>query len=329
MSGRVDRGVIRRFYDDQTSATKLPLKMELGGFTACTTPTGLGDTLMLSVLPRASAQVGKTSSIYALSSCFETLCSFNPFYRSQLEPFFAFSDKLIYGYNLGGGHFTQRLERAWDLPVDLVPRPCLVVAGARVHRNSVVLHLGPGREKNLKRQRQSVHPRAREVYPETRDVLQRFIKAHSEMSFCEVGDVSSGLENVSDWTGLPLQETIVRMATCEYFIGINSGPMHIAAALDLRIIGIINFPAPERLVLPVMKDVGLFDAEWLYPQSVLLHQDAEGPLVPRLTYASLERAMAGDVYPYWSTDYLDLIEENREWNARSVHIGWEEARGTQ
>jgi hypothetical protein len=124
-----------------------------------------------------------------------------------------------------------------------------------------------------------------------------------------VGTRPLGLRGVDDRTGAPLAATIELMASCEYFVGIISGPMHLAAALDLKIVGIINFPEPDRIYLPVLKDIALVESAWFYPQSVLLHQDGEGELVPRFSLDNLERAFGGEIYPYWSDRYLSLIDE--------------------
>ena len=315
MAARVDRDTIRRFWRAQESQPKARLTHSLRGFTACTRHPGLGDTLVLSALPRSAARVGETIGIYAQTSSFATVCAFNPFYDGQAGTFWAMTDRLLHTCDLGGGHYIQRLERAWGLPVDPRPRPCLVVPGAGPRARRVVLHFGPGGEENTRAQRRLVHPRAREIYPTTREAVQRFVRAHPEMEFCEVGDRFSGLEGVADGTGLPLAETIRRMAACEYFIGINSGPMHIAAALDLKIVAIVNFPPAQLLMLPALADAGIYDIEWFYPQSVVLHQDAEGPLVPRVSLDALERAIAGEIYPYWSNEYLDLIEEEHALHA--------------
>lgn len=306
---RVDRDVIRRFYASQPVLPRPRLDRPLRGFTACTRHTGLGDTLMLSALPRSGARTGGTISIYAPGPSFAPLCAFNPFHDGQVGAYWAMSDLLLAGYDLGGGHFIQRLQRAWGLAPDPAPQPCVVVPGRRIARGRVVLHLGPGGADNLRAQRRLVHPRAREIYPSTREALQHFVHAHRELQFYEIGEQYSCLDDVGDWTGVPLDTTIRRMATCEYFVGINSGPMHLAAALDLKIVTILNFPAAELLVLPALKQTGLIDVEWLYPQSVLLHQDNEGPLVPKFSLRTLEQAFAGEIYPYWSNGYLELIED--------------------
>ncbi len=143
--------------------------------------------------------------------------------------------------------------------------------------------------------------------PETLGAIQRFVHAHPEYEFFEIGTRRSGLDGLADATGLALPETIALMASCGYFIGIISGPLHVAAALGLRLITIINFPDPRCVVLPTLKDVGVIESEWLYPQSVVLHQEGVGGTVSAFGVDSLDAAVAGELYPYWSDAYLPLI----------------------
>jgi len=88
-----------------------------------------------------------------------------------------------------------------------------------------------------------------------------------------------------------------------------SGPLHIAVALRLKVVTITNFPDPTDIYLPTLKDVDLIESEWFYPQSAILHQEGEGELVAEFSLQNLERAINGDIYPYWSERYLCLIEE--------------------
>jgi hypothetical protein len=87
------------------------------------------------------------------------------------------------------------------------------------------------------------------------------------------------------------------------------GPLHVAAALNVNIICITNFPPAEMICLPALKDIDQVESEWFYPQSVILHQDGEGPFVKQLSLENLQRALDGDLYPYWSDRYLPLIKE--------------------
>jgi len=99
------------------------------------------------------------------------------------------------------------------------------------------------------------------------------------------------------------------MATGEWFLGIISGPMHVATALGLRGIVIINFPKPQKIFLPTVVSCGQIEEEWFPPQHVFLHQDGEGPLVKRSTFDNIKRAFNGEIYPFWNDKYLGLIHE--------------------
>jgi ADP-heptose:LPS heptosyltransferase len=95
------------------------------------------------------------------------------------------------------------------------------------------------------------------------------------------------------------------METCEYFLGIDSGPMHLAAAMDVKSVIIIN--DPQRLIyLPKIKECELPNAEWLYPQNVHLNRCGETELVPILSADNILKSISGLVYPYWSEKFLDL-----------------------
>ncbi len=98
------------------------------------------------------------------------------------------------------------------------------------------------------------------------------------------------------------------METCEYFLGIDSGPMHVAASMDLK--SIINVNDPNNLIyLPKIKECELPNSEWLYPQNVHLNRSGETELVPKFTYENLLSAFKGRVYPYWKDDFLDVKYE--------------------
>src|ERR1700722_598812 len=304
---RVHEDSIRAFYRRRPQRARAFLPQPLYSVTLMDKNEGLGDTVILTDLPRKAAATGRREFIHSRSLFFGTLTSFNPYYKAGITPFLAIAEMLAAFYDLGGGHVIQRLQRAYGFEPDISPRGCIEVNDVPQQSARVVLHLEPG--VSVDAQRRKVHPRAREVYPETLAILQSFISHHRELAFYEVGTEHSGLSDVGDWTGLPLRDSIRRMASCQYFIGINSGPMHLAAALGLRVITIINFPKASLLYLPALKDIGIVDIEWLYPQSVLLHQEEEGELVRRLSHHSIEQAFQGDLYPYWTDRYLSLIYE--------------------
>ncbi len=307
MSKRLDKSRIIAFYKKCSRKERLRLPCSLEHFTLTNTPLGLGDTIILTHLPRIASKFRRQASVYIPNSYFETVMRFNPYHTSYISPFWVAADKLKYYYDLGNGHFIQRLQRAFGFEPELAPHGCLVVPDISTQAGWVVLHFEPGPHVNW--QRTYVHQRARQVYPENMLVLQEFITRHPNLRFAEVGFRFSGLEGVENWTGLDLEETIRRIARCEYFIGIMSGPLHIAAALGLKIITIINFPHPTMICLPTIKDIDVVESEWFYPQSVLLHQEGEGEFVQNFSSQNLERAFDGELYPYWSDAYLSLIYE--------------------
>ena len=214
---------------------------------------------------------------------------------------------LQHAYAMGNGHFMQRLQRAFGLEPELKPKGFLHLEGNRLS-SRVVLHFEPG-DGHVAWQRIYVHPRARQLYPESRLLIQKFINAHSELSFVQIGKRPVRLENVQDCTGLALADTIRLIQSCEFFLGIISGPMHLATALGLKCIVLLNFPKADEIYLPALKDINLVESEWLYPQNAHLHQESDGPLVKRLTLPNLEKAFAAQIYPYWSDEYLELIHE--------------------
>ena len=102
-----------------------------------------------------------------------------------------------------------------------------------------------------------------------------------------------------------LNQIIEIIASCEYFLGIDSGPMHVAAALDIKSIIVINDPT-NNIYLPKIKECEIPNAEWLYPQNVHLNRINSNELVPYFDIQNLSKAFKGEIYPYWSTEFLNI-----------------------
>jgi hypothetical protein len=303
---KIDKQEIIAFYKKTTKRVRNPLPCLVSGFSLTNTALGLGDTIILTDLPRISRTSGRPETIYSPSQYFQTLAQLNPYYTPALSPFWVAADKLKFQYDLGNGHFIQRLQRAYGFEPESKPRGCVVAAAGAVGVD-VVLHLEPGN--HVEWQRLHVHSRAREIYPESRKIIQGFVNRRPDLTFAEIGTRFSGFERVEDWTGRSLIETVNRMAASTYFVGIMSGPIHLAACLGLKVVTIINFPHAEQICLPTLVDLDLVESEWLYPQSVLLHQEGRGRFVEQLTCDNLDRAINGEIYPYWSDEFLDLIHD--------------------
>lgn len=293
------------FYATRETSKKKPLTEYYDHFTNLN--PGLGDTLSLTHLPLCGHINDKQIHIRSFSPHFEHLLQFNQYYQPCIEDRqFARAEMLQGYYDCGNGHFFQRLQRACGFKPLEKPRS-FIYCPSEVNWNKIILHFSVGAHAHNQKH---IHPRARELYPEHRETLQKFILNHvGQFEFIEIGTQFSELQGVTNKCGLALADTIREMAGGRFFIGLHSGVMHIAAALGLRSIIIINFPSAKELYLPALKDLSIPDLDWLYPQNVHLHEDEEGELVKQLTYDNLERALAGEIYPFWSRDYLNLIYE--------------------
>lgn len=276
------------------------------------TPRGLGDTLILTDLPRTGAIQGKPRFIRCNPDehkHFDTLMEFNPYYVPAFDRELIFADVLQQNNSIGNGHFIQRLQRAFSLEPELKPKPYLCCNSEKVKiPGRVVFHFEAG-GLHSGWQKVHVHPRARQLYPESRAILQEFINCHPELEFFQLGNKPIPFQRVQNMPEMSLQESIVFVSTCEWFVGIISGPMHIATAFDLKCVVVINFPPAPLIFLPTLVPIGQVESEWFYPQNVHLHQESDGAQVKRFNLASLEAAFDGKIYPYWDDRFLSLIHE--------------------
>lgn len=271
---------------------------------------GLGDMMMLTDLPRASRQQGKDQTCFATSPHFRPLMKFNPFWREPTldqQVFYANAPSLIRYTDCGNGHYLQRIRRAFHLDVDDVPRGFMDWSGER-HSNRVCLHFTPG--PHAATQKRLVHPRARELYYDTARELEAFIAMRKDLRFFQIGcTTTSPLKGATSMSTDDESKLVDFIGSCSWFIGIMSGPLHVAVALNLKCIVVVNFPSAKEIVLPTLKVNGTVEEEWLYPQNVHLHQEDESLLVPKCTHLTLNQAFNGEIYPFWKTDYCNLIHD--------------------
>jgi hypothetical protein len=263
-------------------------------------PIGLGDTVMLTDILDASD--GKIQP-HSWSHHFHSVFSRTMHQLGKRNPMMVDLCQAYHEWDLGGGHLTQRFRRLFGIPVQHVPSGSLRSISRR-RKGRVILHIEAG--KHVEWQRVNIHPRAREFYPEHLESLQAFARERKDLEFVTVG--GRGLYWCSHQETRDAAELIDFMATGEWFVGIVSGPMHVAAALGLKSVVALNFPDPRKIMLPTVCALGTVEEEWLYPQNVHLHEDASGPLVPKFSKRNLHRAFDGEVYPFWKTDLLGLVE---------------------
>ncbi len=305
---RISVDDIVRFYADHpgSSKPKFGSLFDPEKYTLTNTPTGMGDSVMMTDLPRAAALARRSGSCYLSSTHFRDIIQYNPYYVDKHHPVWLSLSSMQIGYDLGPGHNFQKTRRMFGLPVDPRPSGCIIVPGVE-KRNRVSLHFEPGVHANA--QRVIYHPRAREVYPENLNIIRQFIAAHPELEFFEVGGTVLA-DTVPNIAHLPLPSVVREMASCSLHLGIISGPYHIANALGVRTIVIINFPHPSSFMLPCMKNVDVVESEWLYPQSHVLHQDEDSAHWPKFSLKTLEMAYHGETYPYEDpTPFLQLVNK--------------------
>lgn len=278
-----------------------------------TTVRCLGDWTVLTDLPAAAKEQGLQRFVWSPKDDSYTLFdTFVPGYSfPQVRAWFVDGQWMIYHYNCGNGHLIQKYRRAFGVAVSPIPKGNLVVPEkAARYRDRVILHFEPGADHAWRqRNEMHIHPQPRELYPSSKLVLEEFIRRHRDLEFVEVGFTSRNIRGAR-WVPTETTTELIRYVhSGSWFVGCLSGPMHVATALGLRCIGIVNFPHAKQIVLPVLRPTGTIEEEWLYPQHCWLHQDNGSSLVPLFNLHSLEAAFGGDVYPFWTDNWLGLIDD--------------------
>ena len=299
---------IIKYYRNVVPIKRRPMPAKIPRL-ATVIPTGLGDNMMLTDLVYASWLNRRKIRVCSSSRHLDSLMAFNPYYEAAQnwasQPINL--PEAISEYDCGNGHYLQRIRRLFDLPVDDLPKGFLKVTAVK-DPALVVLHFDPGVHSEW--QRRHIHPRARFIYQQTRAALEQFIKSRRDLKFVEVGENPIKLEGTTWRKTETVNDLVEFMATTEWFLGIISGPMHVAAALGVKSVVIINFPEPEKIYLPTLVTTGQVEEEWFYPQNVHLHQEGEGAQVKQATLDNFKRAFNGEIYPFWSDRYLSLIHED-------------------
>ncbi len=311
------RGVadaIRAAYNNVPRLSLRPrVPISLREMVATHTVSGLGDCLMLTDLPKAGSESGRMVNVWSACDNFREIMKFHPCITQiptncgLVYPFLVDVLRLREIFDLGNGHQLQQFRRAWGFPVEDKPKGALVNNETKA-RSRVILHFEPSKV-NVVWQRTNWHPRMRELYAESKRAIEAFISRHNELEFIEVGKSSMDIHGATFVPTANVSDLIKLIQTGEYFIGIMSGPLHIAVASELKCVVIVNYPEAKRIVLPTLRYTGTPEEEWYYPQNVHLHQESGSPLVPHLSRESLEAAFSGDVYPFWQDDWLEMIHE--------------------
>lgn len=299
ISNKVTYADVRKFWDGKKHMPRperFPLDHRITTLT--NTPNGLGDTIVLtSVIPASKGE----ATVWMNNAHWPVLRNRMPMARDFQHARWASLCAAGEQFNLGAGHNTQRACRLFGLPEPRIPKGYVVPPNVTRSMSKVTIHLDPGG--HAESQRRIEHPRARLIGVRELVEIRQFIDDHPDVEFYEIGAKPFLLhDRVHNCTGMSLDKTVTLMAQCGWHMGILSGPTHLAAALDMRIITITVMPKPSELMLPSLVDNGVVECEWLYPQSCVLHQEIDSPHMPLCTAANLSRAWGGKVWPYWDYD---------------------------
>lgn len=234
---------------------------------------GLGDAAILtSLLP--------DKNIKAAFKDFETLASYADYNFVNQSNYFDIDTFDWNLFNWGGGHCIQRLQKAFLGKCDLVPKPKLKVKTAPT-RNKIGFHFESCKRK------ETALPKEMQI-----EILNFFLQNNFSIYDCSCA--------------LNLTDLLNNLATCEFFVGIDSGPMHLAAGLDIKSIVILNYPSSKDIYLPRLADVSIPNSEWLYPQNIHLSVDYQNELIKNFSISNLKQALEGNVYPYFSYEFIDI-----------------------
>lgn len=274
----------------------------------------LGEIVMLSRIPLKAWCEGK--QVYTFVNPENKFRSFyERWVHSRVEPpqdaVRATFQSIVEGKNCGPGNLLQQTYSALGLHPEIKPKGFFGIA-SQPKKHKVGIHIdgvGAGTLPGF--------PEKRDIYQRNIDVLQKFVLENDLYEFVQFGQ-RRPLDGVTSFLDRSLDDSVYEVATCEFMICINSSFMHIAAALDVKTVVIINNPRPDRSYFPVLVNDCLppvppwdcYDSYWMYPQNTHLHQDGGNPLVPEFSADNLLRALEGKVYPYFRDDWLDMIFEN-------------------
>jgi|GEM_PF-1090792 len=300
------------YYDKKIA--DLPKRSEFNANIVTNDVNGFGDTIILTQIPKQAFESNKNISISAddKNKYFDTFIKYNDYYKNYNNDINQMINiKDFANYDWGGGHAIQRIQKALGIKVQNKPMPYINYQAPNKIENSILIHLETGsRVWHSEKMGRPVGA----IINKNLDIIRNFIILNNEKyKFTEVCQYKSFLEDLKEvniFKNKTLDELIKEVAKYEYFIGVNSGIMHLAVALGLKCIVISNFPDINDFYLPKLKYTSNdFELEWCYPQNVHLYQDGENELVKRLNILNIDRAIKGEIYPYWSDEFLDLVTE--------------------
>ena len=257
----------------------------------------LGDTSYLTMIPYKASQNGKTMYVKSDSFFLSPLMSFNKDYKEDTSDNIYQTINDIHNYDFGGGHFLQRIQRAMGFEPDLKPTTHFDIE-CNKFKNSVLINIEGHHYNHLTEQ----------VAP----IIQKYVDRNKNRFYFAETWANRPLPYIDGIRHFQFNiiNLIKEMSKFEYLIGFDSGLMHIASGLGIKSVIITDSHMglkTDMLYLPREFSNPLLPGAYLYPQNVHLYMNDENELVKQFTLDNLERAIDGELYPYWSDDFLDII----------------------
>ena len=193
----------------------------------------------------------------------------------------ALRTELLHGKHVGQHLFNKARIEAGDSPLEN-PRPILDKIEYKPKKEIVCFSFDVGAV--VTQQRETLHPRARMLYPEYRDLFQKFISDHPDIKFVEIGQKCFNFKGVDSIVGQGLEKTISLLSESGKFICMTSGLQHLSLAIGVPTCAIVNFPHPEKFMSSTEQET-----DWLEPQVVYLHEDGFSDKVEQVSTDSLEK----------------------------------------
>jgi len=272
------KNILDNFYSK--NKTDLPEPKSFTGIqNIANEPSGLGDALILTNLV-------PEKNINSNFKDFDNLLKYTDYDFQKQKDYFDIYNSDLHKYNWGGGHCIQRLQKAFLGKCDLLPKPKLNKKYSPI-KNKIAVHF-------------ESHKRKETALPQNiRDSIKEFLKQKSY----KIYDCSLAKN---------IDELINELSTCEYFIGVDSGPMHVAAAFEIKSVIILNHSSTKNIYLPKIAEADIANSEWLYPQNVHLAVNEGNELINKFSINNLRNALIGNLYPYFSKEYLNLFKHEIE-----------------
>ena len=262
---------IERFYRYGFGALRPLPGLRYRGCTAFSSNSSLSDAVVLTGLARAMWENGMDPSIHSACPFFEELMRYCPWGAPSQGEVGVNIHKVLGIYQCGSGHVIQRLQRAWGLAADLVPKGSILSPCPPVPRRVFTCYAS----------KSWIHGNERKVLEKARATMKQ---VYGELE-------PEGYEFVNSQYDVTFEDKFKKLASCEYYVGIPGGWMHLATALGRKCIVFVRGIEPIRFFLPMVRDVTDMRLMWFYPQNVHLHEEEKGDSIDSVTAESVTRAL--------------------------------------